>query len=208
MHKGAGLLRSRSLDDVYLNLTSHWLDPAAIVLRSREPVPSMMDVATGLDGFDNMQRMMALDMLLYLPNDILVKVDRAAMAVSLETRVPFLDHEVVEFAMSLPAAMKMRGGTTKWILRQVLYRHVPAAMIERPKMGFAVPIHDWLAGPLRDWASALLDESRLRQEGYFDPGPIVRCWHEHATGKRNWQYPLWNVLMFQAWLEHQQRSVS
>ncbi len=208
MHKGAGLLRSRSLDDVYLNLTSHWLDPASIVLRSREPTPSMMDVATQLDGFGNMQRMMALDMLLYLPNDILVKVDRAAMGVSLETRVPFLDHEVVEFAMSLPAALKMRAGTTKWILRQVLYRHVPAALVERPKMGFGVPIHDWLAGPLRDWASALLDESRLRQEGYLEPGPIVRCWKEHVAGKRNWQYPLWNVLMFQAWLEHQKRPVS
>jgi asparagine synthase (glutamine-hydrolysing) len=205
MHSRAGFLGSESLNDVYVNISSHWTDPAAIVLGSREPLPTMKDIAVQAGDFDDMQRMMAIDMQLYLPGDILAKVDRAAMAVSLETRVPFLDHEVVEFAMSLPGELKLRNGTTKWILRQVLYRHVPAGLIERPKMGFGVPVHQWLRGPLRDWAESLLDESRLRKEGYFRPEPIVRCWKEHVTGKRNWQYPLWNVLMFQAWLERQKK---
>jgi asparagine synthase (glutamine-hydrolysing) len=203
VHKGAGILDSGSIDDLYLGLTSHWPDPGAVVVRGHEPAPSMKDLAARMDGFDDLQRMMALDMLLYLPDDILVKVDRAAMGVSLETRVPFLDHEVVEFAMSLPGSMKLRGGVTKWALRQVLYRHVPAALIERPKMGFGIPIGPWLRGPLRDWAASLLDETRLRREGYFDPAPITRRWREHQSGQRNWQYALWNVLMFQAWLEHQ-----
>ena len=206
LHKGAGILDSGSIDDLYLGLTSHWPDPGAIVVRGREPGPSMKELSARMNGFDDMQRMMALDMLLYLPDDILVKVDRAAMGVSLETRVPFLDHEVVEFAMSLPGSMKLRGGVTKWALRQVLYRHVPAALIERPKMGFGIPVGLWLRGPLRDWAAALLDESRLRREGYFDPEPISRRWREHQSGQRNWQYALWSVLMFQAWLEHQQHQ--
>jgi asparagine synthase (glutamine-hydrolysing) len=207
LHKGARVLHSQTIDDLYLNLMSHWKDPGAIVMRGHEPEPSMKNLAAPLDGFDDMQRMMALDILRYLPDDILVKVDRAAMGVSLETRVPFLDREVVEFAMSLPGTMKLRGGVTKWALRQVLYRHVPAALIERPKMGFGVPIGQWLRGPLRAWGEALLDEGRLRREGYFDPGPVVRKWREHISGHRNWQYELWNVLMFQAWLEHQQRAV-
>jgi asparagine synthase (glutamine-hydrolysing) len=145
--------------------------------------------------------MMALDMLGYLPGDILAKVDRAAMAVSLETRVPFLDHHVVEFAWRLPLGLKIRGGETKWILRQLLYRHVPKALVERPKMGFGVPIGEWLRGPLRDWAEALLDEQRLRAEGFFRPEPIRRMWHTHLGGAMDEQYRLWGVLMFQSWLE-------
>ena len=207
LHKGAGVLDSRTIDDLYLGLTSHWRDPGAIVVRGQEPGPSMMDLAARLDGFGDMQRMMALDTLHYLPDDILAKVDRAAMSVSLETRVPLLDHQVVEFAMRLPGAMKLRGGATKWALRQVLYRHVPSALIERPKMGFGAPIGVWLRGPLREWASALLEEGRLRREGYFEPEPIVRRWREHLSGQRNWQHALWNVLVFQAWLEHQQHTI-
>jgi asparagine synthase (glutamine-hydrolysing) len=156
-----------------------------------------------LEGLDEFQSLMALDMHSYLPDDILVKVDRAAMGVSLETRVPFLDHRVVEFALSLPQEMKIRDGQSKWILRNVLYRHVPRELVDRPKMGFSVPIGQWLRGPLRDWAEALLDESRLRREGFLKPELVRAKWHEHLAGRFNWEWHLWIVLMFQAWLEQQ-----
>jgi asparagine synthase (glutamine-hydrolysing) len=201
LHKGAGVLASGSVDALYLGLVSHWDDPARVVIGGTEPATLLTGNGPALDGLDDIQRMMALDALTYLPDDILVKVDRASMGVSLEGRVPFLDHRVVEFAWSLPQSLKLRDGVGKWVLRQVLYRHVPKELIERPKMGFGVPIGDWLRGPLRDWAENLLDESRLRREGYFYPEPIRQKWAEHLSGLRNWQYHLWDVLMFQAWLE-------
>ena len=200
LHKAAGVMASADLDALYRGLVSHWDDPASVVIGGTEPPTLLTGNAPALDGLDDIQRMMALDALTYLPDDILVKVDRAGMGVSLEGRVPFLDHRVVEFAWTLPQSLKLRDGVGKWVLRQVLYRHVPKELIERPKMGFGVPIGDWLRGPLRDWAENLLDEARLHREGYFHPGPIRQKWTEHLSGARNWQYHLWDVLMFQAWL--------
>lgn len=201
LHKGAGVLGSTSIDGLYHGLVSHWHDPAQLVVGGHEPPTLLTAGRPELDGLEAVERMMALDLLTYLPDDILTKVDRAAMAVSLESRVPMLDHRVVEFAWRLPQSLKQRDGVGKWVLRQVLYRHVPQALIDRPKMGFGVPIDTWLRGPLRDWAEALLDESRLRREGYFRPEQIRQKWLEHLDGSRNWAYHLWDVLMFQSWQE-------
>lgn len=203
LHKGADVLASRSIDELYLGLVSHHRDPSALVIGGREPSTLLTDNVPDFDGLSDVQRMMVLDLMTYLPDDILVKVDRAAMGVSLETRVPFLDHRIIEFAWSLPQSIKVRNSQPKWPLRQVLYRYVPRELIDRPKMGFGVPLHDWLRGPLRDWVEALIDESRLHQEGIFEPEPIRKLWSEHLTGKRNWAYLLWDILMFQAWLENE-----
>ena len=202
LHKGAGVLAARQIDDLYLGLLTHW-NPNEIVLGGDEPATCLHGASPDLAGLDDVQRMMALDSMTYLPDDILAKVDRAAMGVSLESRVPFLDHNVVEFAWRIPQSMKLHKGVGKWILREVLYRHVPKELVERPKMGFGVPIDYWLRRPLKDWAEALLDEGRLQREGFFNPDPVRSKWAEHLSGKRNWQYLLWDVLMFQAWLENQ-----
>lgn len=199
LHKGAALLSAKNADELYLKLISNW-EPESVVIGGKDPSTVLRGSPLTLAGLDNIQRMMALDTITYLPGDILAKVDRAAMGVSLETRVPFLDHRVVEFAWRVPQTMKLHSGLGKWILRQVLYRHVPKELIERPKMGFSVPIGNWLRGPLRPWAEELLDESRLRQDGYFNPVIIRKKWTEHLSGQRNWQHQLWSVLMFQAWL--------
>jgi len=203
LHKGAGVLTSSTVDELYLRLVSHQRNPEDWVIDGKLPPTRLTGLRPQLSGLNAVERMMALDMLTYLPDDILVKVDRAAMGVSLESRVPFLDHRVVEFSWALPLEYKLREGKTKWPLRQVLYRHIPQKLIDRPKMGFGVPLNDWLRGPLRDWAEGLLDEGRLRREGYFHPAPIRKLWSEHLSGHRNWMAQLWNVLMFQAWLEQQ-----
>ncbi|MFA6279865.1 MAG: asparagine synthase (glutamine-hydrolyzing) [Bdellovibrionales bacterium] len=202
MHKGANALASPSVSHLYGSLVSHWSDPASIVIEGQEPPTMLTSLSPDMEGLDDVQRMMALDMLSYMPDDILTKVDRAAMAVSLETRVPLLDPRVVAFAWSLPQSIKIRDGQTKWPLRQVLDRYVPRELIERPKMGFGVPLDSWLRGPLKTWAEDLLDETRLRREGFFNPKPIREKWRDHLSGKRNWAYPLWDILMFEAWLEH------
>jgi asparagine synthase (glutamine-hydrolysing) len=187
--------------DFYRLVASHWADPDAVVQGGAEPPhrhldPRLVDLVP-----DPVERMQFIDTVTYLPDDILTKVDRASMAVSLEARVPILDHRVVAFSWSLPAPLKARDGGGKWLLRRVLDRYVPRHLVERPKMGFGVPIDVWLRGPLRDWAEALLAERRLAVEGVFDPAPIRAKWQGHVSGARNDQYPLWNVLMFQAWKE-------
>jgi asparagine synthase (glutamine-hydrolysing) len=200
LHKGARVLAAGSGMFLYRGLVSHW-EPTEVVLGGSEPVTSLSDQSLPLPEL--IESMMVLDTMSYLPDDILVKVDRAAMAVGLETRVPLLDHRVFEFAWRLPMRYKIRNGVGKWLLRQVLYKHVPRNLVDRPKMGFAVPIASWLRGSLREWAEELLDEARLRREGFLNADPIRRKWTEHLAGKRNWQYHLWDVLMFQAWLEKQ-----
>jgi asparagine synthase (glutamine-hydrolysing) len=205
LHKLAEIVAAESPDALYAGLVSQWTHASAAVLAAREPSTSLTDPACRAVLPDFTHRMMYMDSVSYLPDDILVKVDRAGMAVSLETRMPLLDHRVVEFAWRLPPAMKMRGRTGKWALRQVLHRHVPRELVERPKMGFAVPLDAWLRGPLRGWAEELLSESRLRTEGFFDVARIREKWSEHLHGRRNWQQGLWSVLMFQAWLQEQAR---
>lgn len=201
LHKLAEVLPVRSQEEMYRNLVSLWKQPGKVVIGGNEHPFLMNDAANQPDLQDFSHRMMYLDFVSYLPDDILVKVDRAAMGVSLETRVPFLDHRLVEFAWRLPLSMKIRNGQGKWILRQVLYKQVPKELVERPKMGFGIPLDVWLRGPLREWAETLLAEDRLRREGFFNPAPIREKWAEHLSGRRNWSYLLWSVLMFQAWLE-------
>jgi len=203
VYKGVGLLKSQTFDELYRRYISHDRNPELIVIDGREPLTYLAGNRPALTGLDKMQQMMALDQLTYLPDDILVKVDRAAMGVSLETRVPLLDHRIIEFAWTLPQSIKLANGQAKWPLRQVLYRHVPRNLIDRPKKGFSIPIQDWLRGPLRDWAEALLDNDRLRQEGFFRHGQVRKLWLEHQSGTRNWSGQLWNILMFQAWYENQ-----
>lgn len=193
------------VEALYYCLVSEIAYPDRVVLGSKEPVSWLTETGLKAQFPDAKLQMMYLDCMTYLPDDILVKVDRAAMFNSLETRAPFLDHGIIELAWSLPLSMKMRNGQTKWILRRVLDKYVPRELIERPKMGFAVPIGAWMRGPLREWVEELLDESRLKKEGFFDAQFIRSRWQEHLSGKRNWQSFLWTVLMFQAWLESERQ---
>jgi asparagine synthase (glutamine-hydrolysing) len=205
MHRlGQKIASSRTLDDLYASFMTEWPPEAQVVIDDASS--SDQWYSTGPHpGQNAIERMMTRDMTTYLPDDILTKVDRAAMAVSLETRVPMLDHRIVEFALSLPLHMKMRQGETKWILKQVLYRHVPQSLLDRPKAGFGLPLGDWLKGPLRDWAATLLDESRVSQEGYLNAGLIQEKWQQHLRGQRDWTAQIWATLMFQSWLEQQGR---
>ena len=186
--------------EFYQQMGSRWPPDGKLVkgVEKFDHWPSWEGVVSARDDFEHW--MMATDARQYLPDDVLVKVDRAAMANSLETRVPFLDHRVVEFAWRLPLAQKIREGKNKWIVRQLLYRYVPAALVDRPKKGFSVPLAAWLRGPLREWAEELLDERQLRQQEYFHPQPIRQVWARHLKGTGDYANPLWPVLMFQAWL--------
>ena len=207
LHKLASVMGSSDVHGMYYRFASHWFEPEAVVPGAREPLTLLTngDLARLPTAAE---QMMYLDSVTYLPDDILVKLDRATMAVSLEGRTPFLDHRVAEFAWRLPLTLRIREGVGKWILRQVLYQYIPRELVERPKFGFGIPLGSWLRGPLRDWAEALLDEGRLRREGFFDPQPIRRIWQQHLSGRRSWEFHLWDVLMFQAWLEENRHSLA
>jgi len=201
LHKLATILDYRESDAIYRRLVSMWERPHEIAAAGTEPAGPFTDATIAADFPERLSRMQYLDLVTYLPDDILTKVDRATMAVGLEGRVPLLDHRVVSFASTLPARLKVRHGRGKWLLRQVLHRYVPEALVDRPKMGFGVPIGAWIRGPLRDWAESLLSPARLADSGLVRPEPVCRAWREHLSGTRNWQYPLWTVLMLEAWRE-------
>lgn len=198
IHRIAGYGRSGSLHELQLKILAYWPDPP--VIGGAEP-PWALTADNVPDTLSGLDQMMLRDIGSFLADDVLTKVDRASMSVSLESRAPLLDHTVVEFAVRQPAALKLREGRSKWLLRQVLYRHVPEAIVDRPKAGFSVPVASWLRGPLRDWAENLLDPVRLGTAGYLDPEPVRRKWLEHQSGSFDWHNQLWSVLMFQAWLE-------
>ncbi len=204
IHKSGVLLGSSSPSELYEHSVSHWGTGSSIVLGMGDGESIKTTHSTQPAGA--LEQMMLMDFLTYLPDDILVKLDRAAMSVSLETRVPFLDHRIVEFAYRLPPRFKIRGGSTKWILRQVLYRSVPRHLVDRPKSGFTIPINYWLRNELRDWAEALLDPIRIRRDALLSVEAVNEKWTEHLSGRRNWQPLLWDVLMFQLWFDSQSRT--
>lgn len=202
LRRVADVLKCTDFQQLYRSMVSLWKNPQKVVLDS-EDTYSVLNDCLSLSGLTEMGRQMRfLDQLTYLPDDILVKVDRAAMAVSLESRVPLLDHRVVDFAWRLPNSLLRNCGKSKWILRQVLYKYVPKALVDRPKMGFGVPIGSWLRGSLRDWAEDLLDERKLINDGFLNAQEIRRRWKEHIQGIHDWQHQLWTILMFQAWRRH------
>lgn len=199
LYKGANVLPSKDIYSLYKGLTSAYIEPDSIVINGNESNELFESNYQKFKGLDNVSIMMAMDLLTYMPDDILTKVDRAAMGVSLETRIPMLDHKVVEFALSLSNKYKLRNNQTKWLLKQTLYKYVPQKLIERPKSGFAIPIGIWLRTSLRDWADDLLDERTINDQGFLNAYLIRKRWHEHQSGSHNWEHFLWNVLMFQSW---------
>ena len=200
IHKIAMLLKQSGERELYAMLVRIWPDPIPLLSGDSYDLVDGHKALWNL-GDNFTERMMLLDTATYLPDDILTKVDRAAMSHSLETRVPLLDHRIVEFATQLPLSMKIHQGTGKWILRELLDRYVPRNLIERPKSGFGIPVGEWLKGPLQDWAEDLLSEQKLKNGGYFDVKQVRKVWEQHSSGKKNQQYQLWSVLMFQAWLD-------
>src|ERR1051325_5334529 len=203
LHKLAEVMAVPDTEAMYMNIVSHWKEPTSLVKGALEPLTTLTDAGQWAHLPHFIQRMMYMDTVTYLPDDILVKVDRASMGVSLEARVPFLDHRVVEFSWRIPLGWKIRGGESKRPLRKILYQPPPREMTERPKMGFGIPIGQWMRGPLREWAEALLDERRLEREGFLNPQPIRQKGPGSFSGARNWQYYIWDVLMFQGWLEQE-----
>ncbi|MDF1757025.1 MAG: asparagine synthase (glutamine-hydrolyzing) [Legionellaceae bacterium] len=200
IHKLASIMTERSLPGVYQHLITQWQCPSDIV-KTNDLVSTKL-LLNQIEEMNFVEKMMITDTVSYLPDDILVKVDRAGMAVGLENRAPFLDHNLIELMWKLPLNMKIRNHTTKWILREILSKYVTEPLFNRPKMGFGIPLDAWLRGPLRDWSEHLLDKNKIEQQGYLRPEPILKKWHEHLSGRRNWQYQLWPILMFQAWLDN------
>ena len=199
VHKLAALLGEGDPDQMYRALISAFPDPGALVVGGNEPATAFTDPERLPSLAEYTHRMMYYDTITYLPDDILVKLDRTSMAVSLEARVPLLDHRLVEFAWQLPLEAKVRAGRGKWLLRQLFNRYLPSDLAERPKQGFAIPLASWLRGPLREWAEDLLDEHRLVEDGFLDAAAIRHKWQEHLSGARNWSSQIWTLLMFQAW---------
>jgi len=208
VHKLASLLPSEGPMEMYAGMASHWAEPERVVGGAAALAPLHMIEDQWLELPEFERQAIYLDTITYLPNDILVKLDRATMAFGLEGRIPFLDPQVVEFAWRLPLAMKVRPNEGKWLLRQVLYRYVPRTMVERPKMGFGIPLDSWLRGPMREWAEALLEPRRLRDEGFFDPAAVQKKWTDHLGGRGAWQFHLWDILMFQLWWERQNSTAN
>jgi asparagine synthase (glutamine-hydrolysing) len=205
IHKAARVIESKTINELYQKLISSWSQGHSLVRGASQRITVVKELASRLE-LAPIDQMMVMDIITYLPDDILVKVDRAAMSCSLETRAPFLDHRVARFAWSIPLEYKLNGNNTKWILRELLYRYVPKAIVERPKMGFGFPIDIWLREGLRDWAESLLSYQRLEQESIFDPEPIRKIWQQHLSGKYNWAIQLWPILMFQAWLDQERNK--
>jgi len=206
IHRLAELLRANTQEALYHKVISYWDEESPVVIGGHARPTAFADPQQWACGLNFIESMMFLDLTNYLPDDIMVKVDRASMGVSLETRAPYLDHRLIEFVWRLPLAMKIRGAETKWILRQLLQRYIPTDLIKRPKMGFAVPVEHWLRGPLKNWTLDLLDPQRLKREGFLNAEPIEEKWREHLSKKRNWAHYLWNILMFESWLKENMKS--